>query len=39
MAAKLGIIHYNFPEHSLSEFLKAVKKIGYGYVEIQCSDV
>lgn len=36
---KLGIIHYNFPKHSLSEFLRAVKDIGYGYVEIACSDV
>lgn len=35
---KLGIIHYNFPDHSLSEFLKAIKKIGYGYSEIGCRD-
>ena len=36
---KLGIIHYNFPEHSLSEFLQAIKDIGYGYTEIGCRDV
>ncbi|MEW6358248.1 MAG: sugar phosphate isomerase/epimerase [Planctomycetota bacterium] len=36
---KLGIIHYNFPNHSLSDFLRAIKKIGYGYTEIGCRDV
>ena len=35
---KLGIIHYNFPDHSLSEFLRAIKDIGYGYAEISCRD-
>ncbi|MBN1674316.1 MAG: sugar phosphate isomerase/epimerase [Kiritimatiellae bacterium] len=35
---KLGIIHYNFPNHSLSEFLRAIKKIGYAYSEIRCTD-
>ncbi|MEW6358249.1 MAG: sugar phosphate isomerase/epimerase [Planctomycetota bacterium] len=36
---KLGIIHYNFPDHSLSEFLRAIKDLGYGYSEIMCRDV
>jgi len=36
---KLGIIHYNFPDHSLSEFLRAIKQIGYDYAEIRCTDV
>ena len=36
---KLGIIHYNFPEHSLSEFLRAIKELGYDYSEIMCRDV
>jgi len=36
---KLGIIHYNFPDHSLSEFLRAIKKIGYGYSEIGVRNV
>jgi sugar phosphate isomerase/epimerase len=36
---RLGIIHYNFPDHSLSEFLRAIKEIGYEYSEIRCADV
>lgn len=36
---KLGIIHYNFPEHSMSEFLRDIKKLGYDYSEIMCRDV
>ncbi len=36
---KLGIIHYNFPNHSLSEFLRAIKGLGYDCAEISCRDV
>ena len=36
---KIGIIHYNFPDHSMSEFLRVVKDIGYEYVEIACRDI
>ena len=36
---KLGIIHYNFPEHSLSEFLRAIKELGYDYSELMSRDV
>jgi len=36
---KLGIIHYNFPEHTLSEFLVAIKELGYGYTELMTRDV
>jgi len=36
---KIGIIHYNFPDHTLIEFLECVKDLGYGYVELQWRDV
>ena len=38
MEKKIGIIHYNIPG-SLEEFLRYASETGYGYVELQISDV
>jgi len=37
--AKLGVIHYNFPRFTLTDFLRYASETGYGYVELQISDV
>lgn len=37
--AKLGVIHYNFPDFSFSDFLKFAADAGYQYVELQLPDV
>lgn len=36
---KLGVIHYNFPGFSLTDFLKYASETGYGYVELARGDV
>ena len=36
---KLGVIHYNFPGYSFTDFLKYASETGYGYIEIPFSDV
>jgi len=36
---KIGVIHYNFPQFSLSDFLRYAKDTGYGYVELAVADV
>jgi len=37
--AKIGVIHYNFPGFSFTDFLKYASETGYGYVELQIGDV
>lgn len=37
--AKIGVIHYNWPGFSFAEFLAAAAGAGYGYVELQITDV
>jgi len=37
--AKIGVIHYNFPGFSFSEFLSFAADAGCGYVEIQIPEV
>jgi len=37
--SKLGVIHYNFPDFSLDDFVKYAADTGYGYVELAFSDV
>ena len=37
--AKIGVIHYNFPGLSFTDFLKYASQTGYGYVELQIGDV
>ena len=36
---KIGVIHYNFPEFSLSDFLRYAEDTGYDYVELAVADV
>jgi sugar phosphate isomerase/epimerase len=36
---KLGVIHYNFPGFSFTDFLRYVSETGYGYIEIFATDV
>jgi len=31
---KIGVIHYNFPGYSFTDFLKYASQTGYGYVEL-----
>ncbi|HET6383930.1 MAG TPA: sugar phosphate isomerase/epimerase [Armatimonadota bacterium] len=37
--AKLGVIHYNFPNFSFQDFLVFAADTGYGFVELQLPDV
>lgn len=37
--AKIGVIHYNFPNLVFEEFIGYVKKTGYEYVELPSGDV
>ncbi len=37
--AKIGVIHYNFPGFSFSDFLRFAAETGYEYVELQIKDV
>lgn len=36
---KIGVIHYNFPGYSLTDFLRYARETGYGYVELATGDV
>lgn len=36
---KFGLIHYNYASKSLDDFLKFTSETGFGYVELQISDV
>jgi sugar phosphate isomerase/epimerase len=36
---KIGVIHYNFPGYSFTDFLKYAKETGYGYLELSIADV
>lgn len=36
---KIGVIHYNFPGYSFTDFLKYASQTGYGYVELQIGDI
>ena len=36
---KIGVIHYNFPGYSFTDFLKYASQTGYGYVELSTADV
>ena len=36
---KIGVIHYNFPGYSFTDFLKYASETGYGYVELSVADV
>jgi len=36
---KIGVIHYNFPGYSFTDFLKYASETGYGYVELSSGDV
>ena len=36
---KIGVIHYNFPGYSFTDFLKYASETGYGYVELSVGDV
>ena len=36
---KIGVIHYNFPQFTFEQFLDYCPKAGFGYVEVQISDV
>jgi len=36
---KVGVIHYNFPQFSLEQFLDYCPGAGFGYVELQVGDV
>ncbi len=38
-AAPIGVIHYNFPNYSMEDFLSYAEKTGFGYVELQVNDV
>ncbi len=31
---KIGVIHYNFPGYSFTDYLKYASETGYGYVEL-----
>ncbi len=35
----IGLIHYNFPNYSMEDFLSYAEKTGFTYVELQASDV
>jgi sugar phosphate isomerase/epimerase len=37
--SKIGVIHYNFPDYSMEDFLSYAEKTGFGYVELQIGDV
>ncbi|MBD3182174.1 TIM barrel protein [Candidatus Poribacteria bacterium] len=37
--AKIGVIHYNFPGLSFTDYLKYAKDTGYEYLELAISDV
>lgn len=37
--AKLGVIHYNWPDFSFEDFLRAAAQSGYNYVELGLRDV
>ncbi len=39
MAAKIGVIHYNWPGFDLEGFLAKASQIGYRYCELQVGDV
>jgi sugar phosphate isomerase/epimerase len=36
---KIGVIHYNFPGYSFTDFLRYASETGYGYVELSTGDV
>ena len=36
---KIGVIHYNFPGYSLTDFLRYASETGYGYLELRSMDV
>jgi sugar phosphate isomerase/epimerase len=36
---KIGIIHYNSPGYSFTDFLKYASQTGYGYIELSTRDV
>jgi len=36
---KIGVIHYNFPGYSLTDFLRYASETGYGYIELRSADV
>ncbi len=36
---KIGVIHYNCPGYSSTDFLKYASETGYGYVELSAGDV
>jgi sugar phosphate isomerase/epimerase len=36
---KLGVIHYNWPDFSFEDFLRAAAEQGYGYVELMSKDI
>ena len=36
---KIGVIHYNFPQFNFEQFLDYCPEAGFGYVELQISDV
>ena len=36
---KLGVIHYNFPGFSFEQFLKFAADTGFGFVELQITDI
>jgi sugar phosphate isomerase/epimerase len=36
---RIGVIHYNFPGYSFTDFLKYASETGYGYVELSTGDV
>lgn len=36
---KVGVIHYNFPQFTLEQFLDYCPDAGFGYVELQIGDV
>lgn len=37
--AKIGVIHYNWPNFSFAEYLRFAADCGYGYVELMSGDV
>jgi sugar phosphate isomerase/epimerase len=37
--SKIGVIHYNFPDFSLAQFLQFCVDTGYGYTELNIADV
>ena len=39
MAAKIGVIHYNWPGYDLEGFVVRAREIGYEYCELQIGDI